>query len=280
MPQKQQTICDLTFPTTVLAVRLNRKRLVVILEDLIYLYEISNMKLLHTIETSPNPQGIQLPPLHSFAGISTNFPQQSVPSLPPPRTTTSHTLSRRKHFPPPSPLPHMRLQAVTTYPQQQATCSCSTLPNSKQSTSLWRTALPSPASASTILVPCLLQPLIKAPSCASSLFPKPTNSTNSAVVVCPLTSTACPSTPPPPCYASLRQQRQSIYLSSAGPHPTDDHLMTTHRLHILLKVYALAETAPSVLPSLTPSPTSPPSTAALRPPTPSPRRPCANTMAH
>jgi len=55
--QKQQTICDLTFPTTVLAVRLNRKRLVVILEDLIYLYEISNMKLLYTIETSPNPQG-------------------------------------------------------------------------------------------------------------------------------------------------------------------------------------------------------------------------------
>lgn len=56
--QKQQTICDLTFPTTVLAVRLNRKRLVVVLEDLIYLYEISNMKLLYTIETSPNPQGM------------------------------------------------------------------------------------------------------------------------------------------------------------------------------------------------------------------------------
>ena len=56
--QKQQTICDLTFPTTVLAVRLNRKRLVVVLEDLIYLYNISDMKLLHTIETSPNPQGV------------------------------------------------------------------------------------------------------------------------------------------------------------------------------------------------------------------------------
>ena len=40
-----------------LAIRLNRKRLVVILEDQIYLYDISNMKLLHTIETSPNPNG-------------------------------------------------------------------------------------------------------------------------------------------------------------------------------------------------------------------------------
>lgn len=28
-----------------------------ILEEEIYIYDISNMKLLHTIETSPNPQG-------------------------------------------------------------------------------------------------------------------------------------------------------------------------------------------------------------------------------
>ena len=56
--QKDSTICELTFPTTVLAVRMNRKRLVVILEDQIYLYDISNMKLLYTIETSPNPSGM------------------------------------------------------------------------------------------------------------------------------------------------------------------------------------------------------------------------------
>ena len=56
--QRQSTICELTFPTTVLAVRMNRKRLVVILEDQIYLYDISNMKLLYTIETSPNPNGM------------------------------------------------------------------------------------------------------------------------------------------------------------------------------------------------------------------------------
>lgn len=55
--QRNSTICELTFPTTVLAVRLNRKRLVVVLEDQIYLYDISNMKLVHTIDTSPNPLG-------------------------------------------------------------------------------------------------------------------------------------------------------------------------------------------------------------------------------
>jgi autophagy-related protein 18 len=55
--QRQTTICELTFPTSILAVKLNRKRLIVVLEEQIYVYDISNMKLLHTIETSPNPNG-------------------------------------------------------------------------------------------------------------------------------------------------------------------------------------------------------------------------------
>ena len=55
--QRDSIICELTFPTTVLAVRLNRKRLVIVLEDQIYLYDIQTMKLLYTIETSPNPAG-------------------------------------------------------------------------------------------------------------------------------------------------------------------------------------------------------------------------------
>ncbi|ONH66393.1 Autophagy-related protein 18 [Cyberlindnera fabianii] len=52
--KKKATICELTFPTAVLSVKLNRKRLVVVLVDQIYVYDISCMKLLHTIETSPN----------------------------------------------------------------------------------------------------------------------------------------------------------------------------------------------------------------------------------
>ncbi|KAJ5746103.1 Autophagy-related protein 18 [Penicillium odoratum] len=53
--KRQCTICELTFPTTVLAVKLNRKRLVIVLEDQIYVYDIQTMKLLSTIDTSPNP---------------------------------------------------------------------------------------------------------------------------------------------------------------------------------------------------------------------------------
>lgn len=55
--QRQSTICELLFPTSVLAVKLNRKRMVVVLEEEIYIYNVSTMKLLHTIETSPNPEG-------------------------------------------------------------------------------------------------------------------------------------------------------------------------------------------------------------------------------
>ncbi|KAI9747685.1 MAG: autophagy protein [Lichina confinis] len=56
--KRETTICELTFPSSILAVRLNRKRLAVVLEEQIYLYDISNMKLVYTIETSPNPTAV------------------------------------------------------------------------------------------------------------------------------------------------------------------------------------------------------------------------------
>ncbi|KAL1927544.1 hypothetical protein VTP01DRAFT_3781 [Rhizomucor pusillus] len=56
--KRQSTICELTFPTSILAVKMNRRRLIVVLEEQIFLYDISNMKLLHTIDTRPNPTAI------------------------------------------------------------------------------------------------------------------------------------------------------------------------------------------------------------------------------
>ncbi|KAJ1789932.1 autophagy protein [Coemansia sp. RSA 2399] len=56
--KRQSIICELTFPTTILAVKLNRRRLIAVLEEQIYVYDISNMKLLHTLETPPNPSAI------------------------------------------------------------------------------------------------------------------------------------------------------------------------------------------------------------------------------
>ncbi|KAL8669857.1 MAG: hypothetical protein Q9168_005574 [Polycauliona sp. 1 TL-2023] len=93
--KRQSTICELTFPTAVLAIRLNRKRLAVVLEDQIYLYDISNMKLLHTIETSPNPNAIvALSPSSESCYLAYPLPQKS----PPVNLTNSHA----PHAPPSS----------------------------------------------------------------------------------------------------------------------------------------------------------------------------------
>ncbi|ODV96537.1 hypothetical protein PACTADRAFT_83875 [Pachysolen tannophilus NRRL Y-2460] len=56
--KRKTIICELTFPTSILSVKLNRRRLIVVLFDQIYIYDVSCMKLLHTIETVPNKQAI------------------------------------------------------------------------------------------------------------------------------------------------------------------------------------------------------------------------------
>lgn len=56
--KRESTICELSFPSTILNVRLNRRRLVVVLDAALFVYDISNMKLLHTIDTGPNPDGL------------------------------------------------------------------------------------------------------------------------------------------------------------------------------------------------------------------------------
>lgn len=56
--KRQSMICELLFPSAILAVKLNRKTLVIVLENEIYIYDISNMRLSHVIETPPNPEAI------------------------------------------------------------------------------------------------------------------------------------------------------------------------------------------------------------------------------
>eukprot|EP00126_Sphaerothecum_destruens_P015177 Sdes_comp9101_c0_seq1m562 len=56
--KRQTVICELNFVNTILAVKMNRKRLIVLLEDKIHIYDITNMKLLHTLTTPFNPKGI------------------------------------------------------------------------------------------------------------------------------------------------------------------------------------------------------------------------------
>ncbi|KAF2873458.1 WD40-repeat-containing domain protein [Massariosphaeria phaeospora] len=56
--KRHSTICEMTFRSAILAMRLNRKRLVVVLESELYVYDISNMQMLKNEKTSPNPNAI------------------------------------------------------------------------------------------------------------------------------------------------------------------------------------------------------------------------------
>lgn len=56
--KRNTTICELTFPSSILAIRMNRERLIVLSEELIYIYDITNMRLLHTVEIPSNPTGL------------------------------------------------------------------------------------------------------------------------------------------------------------------------------------------------------------------------------
>ncbi|KAG2668116.1 hypothetical protein I3760_15G144700 [Carya illinoinensis] len=49
---------ELNFLTSILAVRMNKERLIVILQDKTYVYDINKVKILDAIDTVPNPKGL------------------------------------------------------------------------------------------------------------------------------------------------------------------------------------------------------------------------------
>ena len=122
--KRQSMICELLFPSSILAVKLNRKSLVIVLEMEIYVYDISNMRLLHVIETTPNPEGMSKPVMYLPRHLSTNSNNIAVCALSP--SADSSYLAY------PSPVPS---------PMSLATTSNSSSPNS--------TANPPVASSST-----------------------------------------------------------------------------------------------------------------------------------
>lgn len=57
--KKGTEICNYSYSNTILAVKLNRARLIVCLEESLYIHNIRDMKVLHTIrDTPPNPLGL------------------------------------------------------------------------------------------------------------------------------------------------------------------------------------------------------------------------------
>jgi len=54
----QKTICELNFVSSILAVKMNKKRMIVVMETKIHVYDIASMKILHTIDTATNNAGL------------------------------------------------------------------------------------------------------------------------------------------------------------------------------------------------------------------------------
>ncbi|KAG8719602.1 autophagy protein [Ceratobasidium sp. 394] len=90
--KRQSMICELLFPSSILAVKLNRKTLVVVLEVEIYIYDISTMRLMHVIETSPNPNAIcALSPSSdpSYLAYPSPTPSPTAPTSAPASSSTT-----------------------------------------------------------------------------------------------------------------------------------------------------------------------------------------------
>ncbi|KAK2746351.1 autophagy protein [Myotisia sp. PD_48] len=129
--KRQSVICELTFSTTVLAVRLNRKRLIIVLEDQIYVYDIQTMKLLYTIETSPNPNGkisiaiCALSPSSDNCYLVYPLPQKAPPSS---FSAPAHAPPANTHIPPTSGevliFDALKLEAINVVEAHKSPLSC------------------------------------------------------------------------------------------------------------------------------------------------------------
>lgn len=167
--QRQSTICELIFPTSVLAVKMNRKRLIVVLENEIYIYDISTMKLLHTIETGPNPNG-RPRPTSCFA--ATNPLGQLYVLCHPPLSGPISPTHPLRHQPPqhlfrlPLSLRHHQLPQPVTF-------FSLTPSRSPLSMSFKRTRRPSLPSLSTLQALCLPPLLTRALLFAYSAYQTP-----------------------------------------------------------------------------------------------------------
>ena len=72
-------ICEISFSSAILNIEMNKDRLVVCLESQLHIYELSTMKCLQVLSTSPNPLGV-----FAFSGDACSFlafPSGSIGSV-------------------------------------------------------------------------------------------------------------------------------------------------------------------------------------------------------
>ncbi|KAF2708799.1 WD repeat domain phosphoinositide-interacting protein 2 [Pleomassaria siparia CBS 279.74] len=129
--KRHSTICEMTFRTAILAMRLNRKRLVVVLESELYIYDISNMQMLKNEKTSPNPNAI----CALSASSENNYLVYPLPTKAAPTTfqPPSHAPPKSDHIAPTSGevliYDATKLEAVNVIEAHNSPLSCIALNN-------------------------------------------------------------------------------------------------------------------------------------------------------
>lgn len=124
--KRKSIICELLFPSSILAVKMNRKTLVIVLETEIYTYDISNMRLLHVIETTPNPEG-EFTLYIRTCRINYRFYQPSARFLPR-RTIHISPTHRQSHRHPPHSQLQLRRHRRPLHPRPRTATSTSFQP--------------------------------------------------------------------------------------------------------------------------------------------------------
>ena len=72
-------VFELPFASAVLRVLMNKKRLLVVLEGATHLFELNTMRMLHTLESAPNPRGVAALCSDSDASICAVWPGGAAP---------------------------------------------------------------------------------------------------------------------------------------------------------------------------------------------------------
>ncbi|KAL8744880.1 MAG: hypothetical protein Q9190_002927 [Brigantiaea leucoxantha] len=120
-------------PRTLATKTADNKHQIVVLEDQIYLYDISNMNRLYTIETSPNPSAIvALSPSSESCYLAYPLPQKSPPPTFSP-THAPHAPPSGTHIPPTSGdvllFDALKLEAINVVEAHRSPLSCIALNN-------------------------------------------------------------------------------------------------------------------------------------------------------
>mmetsp|Transcript_9828 Transcript_9828/g.31036 ORF Transcript_9828/g.31036 Transcript_9828/m.31036 type:complete len:316 (-) Transcript_9828:366-1313(-) len=182
------SICELNFSSSVLRVRMNASRLLVVLETRTHIFELSSMKLLHTLETAPPPHPLCNRSIEEYV-VTTSHRRLTVSGS---RTCASPSAAATPCCPPPRPA------------KSSSSTRCSCTPSRRCT----RASRPSPPSPSPLAARVSRPPRRRAPPSRCTPSRRASCSTPSAEEPSPPPSTTSPS-PPASCPTTAQHRARA-----------------------------------------------------------------------